>query len=660
LSPGKIERLALEHCMSLVSTLESAASPGAERFPFGKTDHSQTRTDGAATVWIARGAIVAVALGLFWYTWGHWGDFQLDCGREVYVPAAILQGKLLYRDIWYMYGPLAPYVQAALFWTFGIHMNVLYGFGLALAVASTLTAFEIGRQLRLGVIASLVAPLFFLAEAFHPFIFNFIFPYSYAACLGSFLGSACLYFVLRHTSSGRARYLAWAVLLASLVIMTKQEIGFACVVLLAFEIAALYRIHRSKTTVIKNISIFAAGLVPAAAVYVWFVWKVSARVLFIENWIQTPGTYFMRTLGKKTMADQGFRFDPSELAWFAEFAALSLLLWWALARVHTALIERFKLRRRWSIALLTIGTFIPISMVLHESWAVKFAIVPLTHIFGGRTRFIQALADIRGFLGPIILPKGLFLLGIVFLSAAIYKAWKRRPLGLEESALAIYALFVGLREMAGVSQQTAVYFNVPLALIFIILLQRTVEWASGSLDAPRRELLVTGLLAAEGVSLFLVFFPNPSPQPSPLRTSIGTVYTEQDIAALAPEIISFMKTHSRNGNDILIVPEAPILYVMAGLQCPTRWYSLVPGYLPPTEEPKYIQEVSAANVQFVLLTNRKTPEYGIPPFGIGYNQAVYQWILANYVKTTQFGPLGSSEKAFAVSVLAKKEPQSGR
>ncbi len=40
---------------------------------------------------------------------GHWGDFQIDNGRELYVPVSILHGKLLYRDIWYMYGPLAPY-----------------------------------------------------------------------------------------------------------------------------------------------------------------------------------------------------------------------------------------------------------------------------------------------------------------------------------------------------------------------------------------------------------------------------------------------------------------------------------------------------------------------------------------------------------------------
>src|SRR5712672_2103432 len=62
----------------------------------------------------ARAAIVAVACILFWLTWAHWGSIQIDCGREVYVPYQILRGKLLYRDLWYPYGPLEPYISALL------------------------------------------------------------------------------------------------------------------------------------------------------------------------------------------------------------------------------------------------------------------------------------------------------------------------------------------------------------------------------------------------------------------------------------------------------------------------------------------------------------------------------------------------------------------
>jgi hypothetical protein len=44
---------------------------------------------------IAAGAILEVVLLMAWYTWERWGDLQVDCGRELYVPLEILRGKLL-------------------------------------------------------------------------------------------------------------------------------------------------------------------------------------------------------------------------------------------------------------------------------------------------------------------------------------------------------------------------------------------------------------------------------------------------------------------------------------------------------------------------------------------------------------------------------------
>src|ERR1700693_1346225 len=116
-----------EMVADLPKTLKSpqASSPGGE-------------DSGKKELWIARAVIVGVAAALAWYTWGHWGDFQIDNGRELYVPAEILKGKLLFRDLWYMYGPLAPYLKALLFWIFGVQLTVLYIFGLTLAIGTAL------------------------------------------------------------------------------------------------------------------------------------------------------------------------------------------------------------------------------------------------------------------------------------------------------------------------------------------------------------------------------------------------------------------------------------------------------------------------------------------------------------------------------------------
>jgi hypothetical protein len=101
-----------------------------------------------------------------------------------------------------------------------------------------------------------------------------------------------------------------------------------------------------------------------------------------------------------------------------------------------------------------------------------------------------------------------------------------------------------------------------------------------------------------------------------------------------------MKTHTRSGRDILVLPESPSLYFFSGMQSPTRWYEVQPGVLDPKQELTLIDEANSAHVQYVLLCNRHVDEFGVAPFGIGYDQSINKWIVSNYTKIGQFGPRG--------------------
>jgi hypothetical protein len=603
--------------------------------------------------WGARVALILIACAMAWHTWGHWGNFQIDNGRELYVPAEILKGKLLFRDLWYMYGPLAPYAKALLFRIFGVHLTVLYIFGLTLTIGTALVAFEIARFFHLGLVGSSVPSLFFLAEAFYPFIRNFIFPYSYAASLAAFLGLACLYLVMRHASSSRKLHLGLAALLGSLVILTKQEFGLACLVLLGFEIAASYLIQRSVPQLVRNIAVCFVGLLPALAAYGWFVWKLSAKVLFIDNWISTPGTYFMRTFAKTTMPDQGFRFVPSELLEAVEFTALGVLLWAFLACLIASAIKKLRLSSKSSIAIIVFVSFsplwiaavvfartLPVRLVYEPTWAVKYLVIPLT----------QAIC-----------PVGIFFLVVFFSIHAIWKVAKssRSTLATQETSLGIYAGLIGVRQMMELRPtlfKCAVFFNVPAFLIFVVLIYRIIRWACRSLDLQRGDFVAGSMLAAEAGLLFVLFFPKPQMLPTRFTTEYGSFYTQTDVATLFPQIISFMKSHTRNGKDILILPEPPSLYVFAGMEAPTKWYSLIPGYVAPEQEQEYINEAVSNQVHYVLIANRILAEFKVQGFmNGGYNHSIYRWIMANYVPVGQFGPApGAPYPPYIVWVFEKK------
>lgn len=109
--------------------------------------------------------VVFVAFASF--TWERWGNLQIDCGREMYVPAAIRAGKMLHRDIWYQYGPLAPYWHSFLYSVFGERLLTLYFSGLAITLSFAITLFTIARRL-LPEIAAFVVSFCFFVRAFQP------------------------------------------------------------------------------------------------------------------------------------------------------------------------------------------------------------------------------------------------------------------------------------------------------------------------------------------------------------------------------------------------------------------------------------------------------------------------------------------------------------
>ncbi len=556
-----------------------------------------------------------------WYTWGHWGDLQIDSGREMYVPVDLLRGKLLYRDIWYQYGPLTPYVQALALELFGINLNVLWVIGMILVISSALLLFEIGRNFELVIPAAMAPAIFFLAESFPPSIFSFVFPYSYTASMAAFFGLACLFFTIKHAISGRLRWLLFAALCTSLALLTKQEFGIACLAILGFEAVASSFARLSWRELSRNCLTCAAGLVPTLLVYGFLIWKISAKTIFIDNWVMTPGTYTMRTIGQYRMALEGTRFGLGEWSTAAFGVAISITLWFVISYANAFAIRKLELRRLPSFAFV-VGVDVLVALI-------------------ALTLGTSAWPGLPWLMAQIVFPKGIFLFGCGFMILAAWNVWRTRGQAdyLAEAALGIYAVLVGIRAMMEMwSGGYAVFFNAPVFLVFAIVVAQVVARGGLSLDVQRRRLLVGCMLSAEALILVVGLLPRHQVVNTPMKTEFGTIYTEADRATLFPQIISFMKSHTRNGKDILVLPESPSLYYFSGMQSPSRWYEVQPGVLDPQQELTFINDADSAHVQYVLVCNRHVDEFGVAPFGIGYDQSIYKWLVANYIKVSQFGP----------------------
>ncbi|MFZ0052923.1 MAG: glycosyltransferase family 39 protein, partial [Desulfobaccales bacterium] len=226
--------------------------------------------------WIGPVVITIVFLILTFWTWRKWPDLLRDFGRELYIPWQINSGKVLYKDIAYPHGPLAPYLNALWFHIFGVSLTTLVYCNLAIIIILIMIIFYLINEACDMTTAIMACIVFLCTAAFPQFIemgsFNFVCPYDHSvthAILFSFILIYCLSSYLR-----KPRYvmLVLAGLSCGLVFLTKGEI-FGPLAITAF-IGMMLINHYNKYTGwkdFKNFLIFIVSLeIPIALFLAYF------------------------------------------------------------------------------------------------------------------------------------------------------------------------------------------------------------------------------------------------------------------------------------------------------------------------------------------------------------------------------------------------------
>jgi len=179
--------------------------------------------------------LLAAGIALALWTWGSWGDVQVDWGREVYVAWRVSQGAALYRDVAYFTGPLSPWIDGLWFKIFGVGIWTLYVANLMLVVLDTALVYALVRRLADRFTATAAGLVFLVLFAFGRFAFlndyNYIAPYSQEVAHALPLALGCLLVVARRPALAGGLF--------GLVFLTKPEytLALAGAVLLHFLLA---------------------------------------------------------------------------------------------------------------------------------------------------------------------------------------------------------------------------------------------------------------------------------------------------------------------------------------------------------------------------------------------------------------------------------------
>ena len=550
-------------------------------------------------------------------TWQKWGSVTVDCGREMYVPSAINEGKRLYFDIWYPYGPLIPHWNALLYRVFGTHLSVLYTSGISIVTIIIIALYSLSR-IFLPACLSFTAVFAFILQAFQLSIFNYVLPYSYPAAYGSMLLVVLLWVLVADCFEARTWRIFAAGLIAGLILLTKIEFGLAAYALLTSAIIIRAIDANSLRKLTQDISLCAPGFLLCLGVYGSLVSISSFAFIFEENITISPQSYFVKTFGKMYAQHLGFSTNLFDLIKSILGSLLSTV-----GLITTVYIGSLFYRA----VLVVILTLICGICSLH-----LFSFINIIDL-------LPRLLSVARF---FFFNSGLIWLSVILLIITMTN-WRRndkRPYDSAVLMLTICSITIGFRVLTqmmparySIFYDTLVYLSWLVALYTLsqyLPIQQT-EWIWKRFSI----LLCWGLTFSTAPYYNLHLYHQ---EQFLVNSSRGNIYTDRWTSEGYTELLDFLGSVKSRSELFVTIPDDVSLYYFSAILAPSRWHTLSPGILPPGElTSSYLQELDRLKVKYVILSNRSTPEYGVPIFGKDYNNTVYQWLEQNYKKIGQVG-----------------------
>ncbi len=201
-------------------------------------------------------------------SWQRWGGPLIDCGREMNQPLRLASGEQLYSDVRHIYGPLSPYLHAALYRLFGPTLGVLYADGILSAAAILALVYGLSRRIMLPIASATATLSVMWLCAFKP-AGNYFLPYSFNALHGTVLGLLALTMLAAAIESDpdpdspAATHFAVAGVVTGLSLLAKTELGLGAIAAGIVASVLSGRGHRSRQA--KHLLIFLAGAVAVVA-----------------------------------------------------------------------------------------------------------------------------------------------------------------------------------------------------------------------------------------------------------------------------------------------------------------------------------------------------------------------------------------------------------
>jgi 4-amino-4-deoxy-L-arabinose transferase-like glycosyltransferase len=545
-------------------------------------------------------------------SWHRWASVVIDGGREMNLPWRLLNGETLYSEAYYLYGPLAPYVNALLYKIFGVHLNTLYAAGFICSLLILLLVFQIGRrimpllQATLATLAVMVICVF--KQGGHtPFPYAFSALYGITLALGAF--AAQFYFL----ENRKNILLLISGFLIGLTLICKQEYALAAI---AGSFALILLPSKNRFGI--ALRIFLPAIAIPIITYGILALKIPASALFDDTFFlpnQVP-----RELVYFNMSRIGMDYPSKTI--FELLQSTSILMWVggliALVSIFCAhKIDRTSLRSMRYFFLVTL--------------------IGLIAFF-----LIHWLSGIDWWISPM---RALPLLCAMVIFGSLLDLLRKKSIDQYLFLIAVFSLVVLTREITRVSSggaYTAFMLPLPLVLFTYLTTVSFPNFLSTNKMKHYARVLALGMfmlvLGSTAKHIIKVYLTEPSYDVNTMR---GSVRTKADVGPAFDQALSFISKNTGPSDFIFAAPEGSSLNFLANRPTALRYEQLIPGFVDEAQQEQAIQRLKERKVKFIFILNRPTREFGPVVFGQDYGVHLMNWIEDHYQLTEVFGNNGS-------------------
>lgn len=518
-------------------------------------------------------AIWIIALAVIIHGWAHFGHIIPDCGREAYYPTQILLGKVLYKDIFNIYGPFSYMLNALLFKVFSINLNVLYAAGCVCTYAIITLIYLISRRFLTDFLSAVIAIFTVMAGAMNYNLFNFIFPYSYAMLYGLVAFLASFWFLLKYAESNeKIKYFYLSSFFAGLCITSKYEFLPYLIVILfaAFKINKLsikqhlfWILSLLSTPLICFSILFAQGLRLNDMISNLAVLKTMAQSKTLKYFYHTQGVYF----DKKTIP----------------FLFLSF-----------------------------IKALVPISII--------FAAVKYARNFLRKELVLFSIFLMYYWVNPAIFA---FLPILIIIFAILsFKDLKQNP---SLTLLTMSAILISLKVLWGVATLNYGLFFISFLLIAALALVLNKFKSIDQFTIGIYILVIAVFLAVSNHALY-------QSKNEIVKTARGKIYVNKELSISTNALIDYIDKNTKNTDNIVILPEGLLINFLTDRKSDDFYNSLIPLYVESFGEDKIIQHFKKTKPEYIVFNNWETKDYYFNYICDNYATNFCNYIAQNYTR----------------------------